>query len=111
MGLLGVLVAALICAVLWKRVRFSRKRKRGEISPRTRLTGVALGNALQVLEEIVHPHVRHVLQERLKEQENEDESGSPVDPAEHLLRQARRIQRGEPVECITTFWRCPDSEP
>ena len=104
----AIVVAALFCAALWNRARFSWKRRRGEIPGRTRQTGVTIGNALQVLEEYVHPHTKHVFQERLKEQEDKDEAAESVDPTEHLLRQARRIQRGEVVERITALWQRSD---
>ena len=106
MSYLGAFVAALFCAVLWKRARLSRRR--GEISQRTRRTGVTIGNTLQLLEEFVNPHTKHVLQERLKEQEDQDEGVESSDPTEHLLRQARRIQRGEPVERVTALWQRTD---
>jgi hypothetical protein len=70
-----------------------------------RRTGARIGNALQLLEEFVHPHTKHVLQEQLKEQEDQDEGVESSDPTEHLLRQARRIQRGEMVEPITVLWQ------
>ena len=102
-------MAALFCAVLWKRAQFKRKQRRGEISPRARRTGVRIGNALQVLEEFVHPHTRHVFQERLEQQEDtQQDEDTTSDPTEHLLRQARRIQRGDTVEQVTALWRPPD---
>jgi hypothetical protein len=108
MKYLGVLVAALFCAVLWKHARSSRKLRDGDNSQRTFRPGVRIGNALQVLEEFVHPHAKHVLQERLREQEDQEESTETSDPTEHLLRQARQIQRGEAVERITALWQHPD---
>ncbi len=107
MSYLGAFVAALFCAVLWKRAQSSRRRRRGETSQRERRTGVTIGNALQLLEEFVHPHTKHVLQERLKVQEDQDEGVESSNPAEHLLRQARRIQRGETVD-ITALWEPTD---
>ena len=108
MSYLTAFVAALFCAVLWKCAQSSRKRGRGEISQRTRPTGVTIGNALQLLEEFVHPHTKHVLQERLNVQEDQDEGVEASNPTEHLLRQARRIQRGETVERITALWQRTD---
>jgi len=99
----GLLVAALFCAVLWKRAQFSQKLRNGKSLQRTHRTGVRIGNALQILGEFVHPHTKHVLQERLREQEGQDEAADSNDPTEHLLRQARRIQRGETLEHITTL--------
>ena len=102
-----MLVAALFCAVLWKCAQLNRQRRRGKISPLSRRTGVTLGNALQVLQEFVHPHTKYVLQERLREEGGQDEGSESADPIEHLLRQARRIQRGETLEQITTYIERP----
>jgi hypothetical protein len=110
MGYLEALVAALFCAVLWKRGQSSRKRRRGEFSQRTRPTGATIGNALQLLEEFVHPHTKHVLQERLKVQEDQDDGIDAFDPTEHLLQQARRIQSGDAVERITALWQRTDRD-
>lgn len=100
-------MVAFACAVLWRRAQSSCRRRRGKISKRMWRAGARTGNALHLLEEFVHPHMKHVLQERLKEQTEQDE-GVESDPTEHLLRQARRIQRGEAVETITVIWQRTD---
>jgi hypothetical protein len=108
MNYLRAVVAALFCAVLWRHGRSRRSRAHGKTSHRRRRTGATIGNALHALQEFVQPHTKHVLQERLQEQEDQDDGAESSDPDAHLLRQARRIQRGEPVERITALWRHTD---
>ena len=70
---------------------------------RSRRSAVAIGNALQNLQAFVQPQVRYVLQEQLQEEANEEDDETK-DPREHLLRQARRLQRGEDIEQLTALW-------
>ena len=58
----------------------------------------ALGEAFQALQLFSQPQVRHVLAEQQEEEIDEDDNGGPDDPTRHLLRQARRLQRGERLE-------------
>ena len=62
-----------------------------------------MGNAFQRLQVFGQPQVRHVLEEKLDEEVEEDDSGEPDDPARHIRRQAMRIRRGEKSERWTAF--------
>jgi hypothetical protein len=66
---------------------------------RFRFTGVAVGNALQMLHVYVDPRVRCVIEQRVEE--HADEEGDCADPEKHFGRQLRRIRRGEPVDRLT----------
>jgi hypothetical protein len=103
MGVLGLLFAFCIGVFYVKRALWvSRNRAKGG-SRKLYRGGAALGNALQELQVFVQPRAEHVIQERLEEVVDEDDSGEPKDPAEHLMRQARRIRNGEQVERLTTL--------
>jgi hypothetical protein len=80
---------------MWQRMRW-RRTGRG-FRPR----GAALGNALHQLQVIAEPKVRHVIEEKLEEEMEDEESGGPDDPVRHLHRQAARIRRGEQVDRLT----------
>jgi hypothetical protein len=82
---------------LYQRWRW-RKTGRG-FCPST----AVLGNALHQLQVMVQPQMQHVIEEKLDEDRDDEESGGPDDPVRHLHRQAARVRRGEPVERITTY--------
>ena len=60
-----------------------------------------MGNAFQVLQVLVQPRVQYVIEEKLDEEADEDDSGGPDDPIRHLRRQAAKIRRGEKLERLT----------
>ena len=81
-------------------------RARRSASPQSkrrlfRFTGVAVGNALQILHVYVDPRVRYVIAQRLEEQVEDDGKDDSADPAKHLERQLRRIRRGEHLDRLT----------
>jgi hypothetical protein len=100
MGYLGLLFLAVVCGFYVRRAQW-RWRNRGKKNPGRYRGGAALGNALQNMQAFVQPRAEHMIVEMLKEPADEDDEAAPKDPRAHLLRQARRIQRGEPVERLT----------
>jgi hypothetical protein len=62
----------------------------------------AAGNALLALQILVHPQIAHVLEEKLDDHAEEDDSSGDEDPVAHLHRQAARIRRGDPPDRLTT---------
>ncbi len=109
MEYLGLLFLFATGAMFAQRIRWRWRAKRGKRQSYCP-SGAAIGNALQSLQAFVQPEVRYVLQERLEEPAEDQEDGEPKDPREHLLRQARRIQRGEEVEFITAQWTADAAE-
>jgi hypothetical protein len=96
-GYLGLLLiiwgcAACVLRALWRRRKKTGKRKLGFYP-----SGAVIGNALQVLQAIAEPQVQHVIEERLEEPAEDDDETGPKDPTAHLMRQARRIGKGEDV--------------
>jgi hypothetical protein len=103
MGYLGVLFLAGVAMFYALRLRW-RWKTRAEKKTRGRYRGGAgLGNALQTLQVFVQPRAEHVVAMMLEEQVDEDAEGAPKDPTAHLLRQAKRIQKGENVDRLTTL--------
>ena len=88
----------LVSAVFLYQRRRWRRTRRG-FRPST----AALGNALHQLQAIVQPEMHYVIEEKLNEDLDDEESGGPDDPVRHLHRQAAKIRRGEPIERITTY--------
>jgi hypothetical protein len=86
---------------------FRAKRKVSSTSKRRlfRFTGVAVGNALQILHVYVDPRVRYVIAQRLEEQAEDDGEDDCADPGKHLERQLRRIRRGEQLDRLTIRMR------
>lgn len=103
MGYLGLAFLAVMAAfclryLLWRWRTKDQKSTRGRYRG-----GAALGNALQTLQEFAQPRAEHVVIEMLREAADEDDEADPKDPAVHLLRQAKRIQKGEEVDRLTTL--------
>jgi len=65
---------------------------------------------LQALQAITQPHVKHVIEARLDEAADEDDDGAPKDPMAHLLRQAKRIRRGEEIDRLTVLLPSRDKD-
>ena len=102
MGVLGLLFVIGIGAFYWKRAAW-RRRNRGKKNPGRYRGGAAFGNALQALQAITQPHVKHVIEQRLDEVTDEEDEGAPKNPTEHLLRQAKRIRNGQQIDLLTTL--------
>jgi hypothetical protein len=84
----------------WKRRGRGRKSKFG-FYPSTQ----SLGNALQALQVMAQPQVRHVVEEKLQEEAEEDDEGDLNDPARRLEKQLRRIRNGERVDDLAVPFR------
>jgi hypothetical protein len=104
LGLYG-LVVLFGCVYWWQRRVDRRRRRRGKGKLRIYSSAALLGNALHSLQSIAEPQVRHVVAEELKEEAEDEDVGGPEDPTAHLLRQARRIRRGEDVGRLTAIRR------
>jgi len=102
MGLIGLIIALSVGAVFLQRARWQWRNRNNKNRGRYR-GGAALGNALQVLQAITQPHVKHVIEARLDETTDEDDDGAPKDPTAHLLRQAKRIRKGEDIGQLTAL--------
>jgi hypothetical protein len=98
-GLIFALMMGVVCLQRACRVwRNRRKKDRGRYRG-----GAALGNALQALQVITQPHAKHVIEARLDEAADEEDEETPRDPKAHLLRQAKRIRKGEEIDRLTAL--------
>ena len=93
----SVLLLCLSIVIFIRRLRWRRKRLRGE-NIGLRPGFGHLGNALQVLQQMPRPSVEYVLEEKLKEDAEDEDSGEPDDVEKTLNRQLRQIRRGERVD-------------
>jgi hypothetical protein len=62
-----------------------------------------LGNALHQLQTIAEPQIQYVIEEKLDEESEDDDSCGADDPVRHLHRQAQKIRRGLPIDRLTTL--------
>lgn len=67
------------------------------------VSNAVLGLAFLPLSVVYRPSLNEVAKAQIREQDrvDEDESGDPESPLKHLLRQLRRIRRGEKVEFLS----------
>jgi len=93
----SVLLLYLSIVIFIRRMRWRRKRLRGENIGFCPGFG-QLGNALQILQQMPCPSVEYVLEEKLKEDAEDEDSGEPDDVEKTLNRQLRQIRRGERVD-------------
>jgi hypothetical protein len=91
------------CAFFYQRYRWRRNKRLGKRRFGFYPSGTSMGNALQQLQIIAEPQTKHVLEEKLDEDLDDEEAGGPDDPTRHLHRQAARIRRGERVDVLTTY--------
>jgi hypothetical protein len=82
-------------------VPWRRKRKTGRRRPGFSTAG--LGTVVLGLTLIYRPRILHAVeaQQRQVEDADEDDNGDPDSPRKHLMRQLRRIRRGEDVDVLS----------
>ena len=80
---------------IWKPKGFRRRRRFGRFA-----ANAALGISFLPFAAIYRPRMIEVVKAQIRQVEDadEDDNGDPDTPARHLLRQLRRIRRGEPVD-------------
>jgi hypothetical protein len=63
--------------------------------------------ALLSMQVIAEPKIGHTIEKHfvLHDEEEEEGSGDPNDPHAHLHGQARKLQRGIPLDRLTTYLR------
>jgi hypothetical protein len=85
------------------RMPWGRKRKKGRRSRSRFLSSPGLETVLLGLTLIYRPRIHYAVeaQHRQVEDADEDDNGDPETPLKHLLRQLRRIRRGEEVETLS----------
>jgi hypothetical protein len=96
MTLVGIAVFLLrLKRLIWKPKRPSRRRHFRILAAKA-----ALGMAFLPFAAIYRPRMIEIAKAQIQQQEDadEDDNGDPDTPARHLLRQLRRIRRGEEVD-------------
>ncbi|MGA9071392.1 MAG: hypothetical protein WB424_14100 [Terracidiphilus sp.] len=81
-----------------RRYLWRRGRRLGRSSLGYYPTSFALGMALQFMQAYWKPSVEYVLQEKQREEADEDDNGDPENLKKQLDQQLKKIRRGEPVE-------------
>jgi hypothetical protein len=104
-ALQGVGLALLFCIVCIQRLLWRGGQHRGKKRRRFYPTNYTMGNAFQQLQLFVAPNAEYTIEEKLKEDAEDDDEGGSDDPAKHLERQLKRIRRGERVDKLTTMLR------
>jgi hypothetical protein len=108
-SIIGICLLPFVIFILVVYIVFRLQRGR-QTHPRKKRFGfypssIALGNALLMLQTLTQPSVGHVIEQQMDEKSEDDDSGDPNDPLEHLHRQAERIRRGDPADRLTTWLR------
>jgi hypothetical protein len=101
----GLLLLAIACAFFFQRSRWKRRQRLGKKRFGFYPSTYALGIALQLIQTFVAPNTENAIEEKLKEEAEEDDQGGSLDPAKHLERQLKRIRRGERIDQLTTILR------
>lgn len=98
LAILLILAYYHLFCVPWRRKR-KTARRRSRFSP----SSEGLGTVLLGLTLIYRPRILYAVeaQQRQVEDVDEDDNGDPDTPTRHLMRQLRRIRRGEAVERLT----------
>ena len=98
------LMALFTTFFLFQRYRWRRRKRKGKSNWGFYPSSSSLGNALQQLSVFAQPRVQYVLEEKLKEDAEDDSEGGPEDPVAHLHRQAAKMRRGKKVDQFSA-WR------
>ena len=93
------------CAFFFQRYRWKRRKRLGKRHLGFYPSSASMGNALHQLQVVAQPQVQYVIEEKLDEEADEDDSGGPDDPTRHLHRQAKKIRRGEKIDRLTALLR------
>ena len=98
LAILLILAYYYLSRVPWRRNRKLGRRRSGFSPSSAGLETVVLGLTL-----IYRPRIQYAVeaQQRQVEDADEDDNGDPDSPKKHLLRQLRRIRRGEHVETLS----------
>jgi hypothetical protein len=83
-----------------RRAVWKRRKRLGMRNPGFCPSMAAMGTSLQFIQVFYRPNMAYVLETKLEEDVDEDDSGDPETPAAHFNRQLRRIRRGERVETL-----------
>jgi hypothetical protein len=102
-GFISVLAVAVFFAYFcFSRVLQRRRQRMGRRGSRLSGYGVALGLAfMQLVRVFYQPDLGYVLEAKMDEDADQDDSGDPDTPEgrlKHFHRQLRRIRRGEPID-------------
>jgi hypothetical protein len=91
-------IASRLKQLIWKEKKPQGRRRRVRISVRD----AAMGLAFLPLSLIYRPSLSELVKAQIRQVEDvdEDENGDPQSPTMHLLRQLRRIRRGDRVETL-----------
>ena len=98
LAILLILAYYYIFRVPWGRKRKTKRRRSSFSSSSAGLGTLVLGLTL-----IYRPRILHAVeaQHRQVEDADEDDNGDPDSPEKHLMRQLRRIRRGETVDVLS----------
>jgi hypothetical protein len=99
-----IVVLVLLAFLQGLRLRFDPKA-RAQKSVRRTGAAYALGAAFLCFSMFYHPRLElaATAQVQRQEQQDEDDNGDPESPIRRLLRQLKRIRRGEPVDRL--IWK------
>jgi len=95
-----VTIGVLLAHYSLRRALWRRRKRSGRGGLGFYPSSVALGAWLQFVQVYHQPSVAYVLEEKQREDADEDDSGEPENVEKQLHRQLRRIRRGDPVDWL-----------
>jgi hypothetical protein len=93
-------IAALLAHYLLKRAAWRRKQGQGKKISGFCPASAAMGLVFLCVQVLYRPSVEFVIQERQREDVEEDGAGDPETPAKQMNRQLKRIRRGEQIDTL-----------
>ena len=93
-----VVIAAILCLYLIRRVPWVRSTQTGRRLFGIQPSAVGLGMAFLFLQAFWRPSLSHAIEVRQKVDVEKDDDGDPEHLTKQLNRQLKRIRRGEPVD-------------
>ena len=93
-----VAIAVILFHYALRRLFFRRRKRLGRGRRGFYPSAFALGLAFHFIQVFTRPSIAYVLEEKQKEEAEEDDEGDPETVQKQLSRQLRRIRKGEPLD-------------
>jgi hypothetical protein len=90
------------CAFYMQRIRCKRGKQKGRKRSGFCPGYSSLGNALQELQRLTRPSLEYVLEEKKKDEADQDDEGGP-ETMPNLGRQLKKIRNGERLDRLTVY--------
>jgi hypothetical protein len=94
-------IALILLHYFLRRIAWKTRQRRGDKHLGFCPSSAALGIALLFTQVFIRPNLGYFIEQKQKEDADEDDQSDPEGREKHLNRQLRRIRRGEPVNDLS----------